>query len=343
MAQKRARYDYTLLDKVWLLDYDVQNPGLNSYDLGNALADHVNSLRGPELPRVVPPGKSTVNDWRKPEKARQIREFSEQAKGNNTSAKRQRKAQFPELEQALALWFHQREARNLPITDDLVRGQAQIFGEQLDVPEKFTFSSGWLCNFKKRHCIKQIFNHSGADDESKGVQLSREAIQLIVKDGGYTEDNIYNQDEIRVFWRQSPQRTLATADQADKHQDKQRFTVSVCCNATGTDTCNLFIIGKTARPCSFPKNFQPDRDWRLRYRSNGMACMLTAEFSCWVKEWNSNLAVYVPMSTLYAVLSACVALCVTVHEPFANACTWVHCQARHRQKASNAEKGARSC
>jgi hypothetical protein len=47
------------------------------------------------------------------------------------------------------------------------------------------------------------------------------------------------------------------------------------------------------RPRSFPKNFQPQRDWGIRYRNNSKAWMLSKDYSDWLKEWNGKLCGYV--------------------------------------------------
>jgi hypothetical protein len=43
------------------------------------------------------------------------------------------------------------------------------------------------------------------------------------------------------------------------------------CNAAGTDKRPLMIIGKSKRPRSFPKSFQPKCDLGVRYANNKTA------------------------------------------------------------------------
>jgi hypothetical protein len=147
---KRARHDFTLSEKVWLLDYSEKNPKVNAKDLSQALADYINRQRSVDQVPVSAPGKSTVNDWRK--SACQLR--NQLAVTGSDQSKRNRAAQFPLLDQALVLWFKQQEARDLPITDELLREQAKRFGSAFDVPSSFSYSAGCLVNFKKRHGIK---------------------------------------------------------------------------------------------------------------------------------------------------------------------------------------------
>jgi hypothetical protein len=51
----------------------------------------------------------------------------------------------------------------------------------------------------------------------------------------------------------------------------------------------LFVIGKAARPRSFPKSFQPKRDLDVRYAHNKPAWMTAAEFGRWITGVNSDM------------------------------------------------------
>lgn len=299
-ASKRARHDWSLADKIWLLDYRDRNKQLklSSAKLGEALAEHLNSDRSADKVRISPPKKSTVNDWIKA--TNRLRELHSNA--SSQSLQRNRAPNHPRLEEALTMWFRRQEARGLTVTNDLLRGQARMFAIDFDVPDTFEFSDGWLQGFKLRKGIRRVVLHGEADAADKrGVQLTRDNMKLIVD--GYSLDDIYNQDETGVFWRQLPQRTLATGKRAGRKQDKQRVTVSLTCNASGTDKRELFVIGKAKRPRSFPRQFNPQRDWGMRYRNNAKAWMLSEEFSSWIHDWNIQLrgCVHIPLFTISRV------------------------------------------
>eukprot|EP00892_Ulva_mutabilis_P001725 jgi/Ulvmu1/11553/UM078_0046.1 len=122
-----------------------------------------------------------------------------------------------------------------------------------------------------------------------GVALARASVPLLLKEGGYGEDDIFNQDETGLLWRQPPTRTLASAKKSGRKAEKERVTISLTCNASGTEKRELFIIGKAKRPRSFPKKFHPKRDLGIRYANNKTAWMTTNEFSKWLLDWNSKL------------------------------------------------------
>jgi hypothetical protein len=281
--QKRAHNPFT---KLWLLNLAENNPKMSAIDLGRALAHHVNSQRSSDqVPRTAP-GKATVNDWRK--NAVSIRNTV--ATDHGAAARRDRAAKHPVLEDALYLWFRQQEARDLTITDEVLTGQAKVFGSQevMNVRADFQHSKGWLDKFKKRHGIRSYTKHGEAAN-AEGVRLAQENVRKVLLDGGFSKDETYNQDESGFFWRQLPTRSHGLGKKAGRTKDKQRVTVSFVCNASGTHKLPLHIIGKAARPGSFPKSFQPTQDMGFRYSSNKTARMTSSEFSGWAKEWNSKL------------------------------------------------------
>jgi hypothetical protein len=158
-------------------------------------------------------------------------------------------------------------------TDEPLVEQAKIFGTkaELRVPATFSYSKGWLDKFKKRKGIRSYKLHGESaslaeanDADHEGVNLAQHHFRKIVLDGGYTADNIFNQDETELFWQQAPTRTHATSKKAGRKKDKQRVTVSLVCNASGSEKQGLFIVGKAKHPRSFHKSFQPNRDVGVR-------------------------------------------------------------------------------
>jgi hypothetical protein len=245
----------------YCFNFSTTNPKLNANQLGQALAAHLNKdLTADRFPRNAP-GASTGNDWKKAESTLRAQMESDQA----AASKRQRGGHCPLLDAALYLWFRAQESRDLTITDELLTEQAMVFGSkaELRVPATFSYSKGWLDKFKKRKGIRSYKLHGEADRE--GVKLAQTHFRISVLEGGHTADNIFNQDETGLFWRQVPTRTHATGKKAGRMKDKQRVTVSLVCNASGSEKRGLFIIGKAKRPRSFPKSFEPKRDVGIRY------------------------------------------------------------------------------
>ena len=79
----------------------------------------------------------------------------------------------------------------------------QVFlGERLEINE-FSYSRGWLQNFKKRFGIKKRTVHGKAGGvDSQVIASGREQLQRMLRD--YTLDNIYNINEAGLFYRLEP-------------------------------------------------------------------------------------------------------------------------------------------
>jgi hypothetical protein len=113
---------------------------------------------------------------------------------------------------------------------------------------------------------------------------------------------------LRVLSVRYNTRTLATGKRAGRKKEKERATFSLCTNASGSHKMELFVIGKAARPRSFPKNLQPKRDLDVRYAHNKTAWMTGAEFSRWIIGVNTEMkrcvALTVCIQSLHAMLHA---------------------------------------
>jgi hypothetical protein len=123
----------------------------------------------------------------------------------------------------------------------------------------------------------------------EGIDLVRSNLRELLTEGGYEAEDVYNQDESGVFWRQIPTRTLATGKSTGRKKGKERATFALCVNATRTHKLDLFVIGKAARPRCFPKSFQPKRDLNRRYAHNKTAWMTASEYATWIRGVNSDM------------------------------------------------------
>jgi hypothetical protein len=65
------------------------------------------------------------------------------------------------------------------------------------------------------------------DAYQQGIKLAQTSFRKIVLEEGYTADDIFNQDETGLFWRQVPTRTHATGKKVGRKKGKQRVTVSL--------------------------------------------------------------------------------------------------------------------
>ena len=68
---------------------------------------------------------------------------------------------------------------------------------------------------------------------------------------------------------------------------KERVTIGICCNSTGTDKLKPLVIGKAKRPRCFGKVFQPSQ--LVYYTFNKKAWMTMVLFEEWLEYFNSRM------------------------------------------------------
>ena len=102
-------------------------------------------------------------------------------------------------------------------------------------------------------------------------------------------DDIYNMDETGLFFRLGPNSTLATGAVKGTKKKKDRLTVAVCCNATGTDKLIPLVIGKSKRPRCFGKKGTFNPEIYVQYTSNKKAWMTSPIYQQWLRDLDRRM------------------------------------------------------
>jgi hypothetical protein len=129
-----------------------------------------------------------------------------------------------------------------------------------------------------------VLHGEAGDANREGIQLARANLRLLLE--GYTAEDTYNQDETGILWRQQPTRTLAIGKKAGLKKEKERVTVSLMCNAAGSDK-RLFLFDlESEAPEVNSKQFSA----KARPQHPIMLSWMTAkEYSEYIKELNSEM------------------------------------------------------
>jgi hypothetical protein len=147
----------------------------------------------------------------------------------------------------------------------------------------FSYSNGWLHRFKDRHGIsKRNFEGESASANMQQVTTGRANLQALV--AGFELCDVYNTDETGLFYRLTPNSTLATGSVRGTKKNKERLTVALCTNADGSDKRKPLVIGKSKKPRCFGRNFDPNV--YVTYRSNSKAWMTGIIFQEWLQNFN---------------------------------------------------------
>lgn len=113
----------------------------------------------------------------------------------------------------------------------------------------------------------------------------------------YSQEDIFNCDETALFYRLLPSRTLAV--RGDKCHggaaSKERITILLCTNWTGSSKLTPLVIGKSKRPRCFP-NLPRNREHfspaviGCEYRHNKKAWMTRELFDQWLRTLQRKMA-----------------------------------------------------
>ncbi|CAH0718342.1 unnamed protein product, partial [Brenthis ino] len=201
-------------------------------------------------------------------------------------SKKLRKPKFEDLDQAMLSWFNNQRQNNVPISGPIVKAKAEKFANQLGIID-FKASEGWLGKFKHRHQITYGKMNGEARDVDMNVTnnwISTVWPNLKMK---YSPEDIFNADETGLFFKLTPDKTLKFKGEkcVGGKLSKERITVLVAANMSGTEKRKLLVIGKSKNPRCF-KNI---KQLPVTYKANKSAWMTSQIFEEEVRKWDAEL------------------------------------------------------
>lgn len=227
-------------------------------------------------------GSSTIYDIKKQKD--ELMKFASQSATTEKLSSRQtlKKPKLEQLDSVLYKWFSAVRSEGKPVTGPMVIEKAKKLGQDLGVAEsECNFSDGWLRNFKFRHGIRRLDVTGETLSANKdSAEKYKDVFEEIIADNNLTADQIYNADETGLLWRCLPTSTLAGGgEKAAKgfKKNKDRLTVLLCANASGSHRITPFVIGKSGKPRAF-KNVT---NLPVHYGAQSNAWMTTTLFKDW--------------------------------------------------------------
>ena len=266
-ASKRRLVEVPASLKKQICQYKIDHPKATIQDIKS----YVQKDASIEL------GKSTIGD---------ILKLKDKWLSESPEVLRSRQPKHQQLEEAVFMWFSDMTAHHAAVNDEMLMTKAKTLGEQLNIQD-FAYSRGWLQRFKVRRGIKRRLYEGEADSaDMTAVNAGRQNLQKILE--SYAADDIYNIDETGLFFRLGPNSTLATQKTHGMKKSKERLTVALAANASGTDKRRPFVIAKVNRPRCFGKSYNPET--YVRYRSNKKAWMTAELFIEWLKDFDRQMS-----------------------------------------------------
>lgn len=192
--------------------------------------------------------------------------------------KRNKTAEFPDLEECLVKWFKQCRDQNVSVGGPILKEKAQAFAKSLG-HGKFRASNGWLDNFKKRNNI--VFRKLCGESASVNNDVCNEwktKLELLLKD--YEPQDVFNADETALFYKCLPDETLTFKNEKchGGKNSKERVTLLLAANMTGTEKLRHLFIGKSKKP----RCFAGCNSFPVDYTANKKAWMNAALFAEWL-------------------------------------------------------------
>lgn len=199
--------------------------------------------------------------------------------GMSPSRKRHRSVPHETVDSALLEWFKEKRHENIPISGPLLLQKSEDLAKKLG-DHTFKANTGWLDRFKTRHGIvcRAITGESAVVDP-KIVDEWREKLPQIIQN--YSPNDIFNADETGLFYKLLPDRTLQMKGEKchGGKRSKERLTLMVAANMSGTEKLPLLVIGKFENP----RCFKGIKSLPVIYRANKKAWMVSFIFEEWLR------------------------------------------------------------
>ena len=187
---------------------------------------------------------------------------------------------------ALFLWFKQKLTQGARLSGTILKQKASEIAA-VDGSE-FVPSDGWLGRWKIRHSL--TYKQEQGEKQDANVQRAENwkhaILPTIMED--FTKEDIFNADETGLYFRCFPDKGYSVKgdELPGGKKVKDRVTVMLCANMSGSEKIPLLVIGKSKRPRSFPKDLSK---LPVQYQTSKNAWMTGYIFEWWLKNWDNTL------------------------------------------------------
>lgn len=206
------------------------------------------------------------------------------------SRKKMKLSEFPNLDSSLLKWFIQCKDSNAPISGPILKEKADVFAKSLGYFH-FKNSSGWLDKWKKRNNIvfrKPYGERVQPANKDQRVTIWKKYLSSdVCKD--YSPDDIFCANETGMLFKLLPDCTdkgLVREDCSGGKRSKERVTVLLCTNMSGTEKLTPLIIGNSLKP----RCFEGIKSLPVDYESNPKSWMTASMWNKWLEKFDTQLS-----------------------------------------------------
>ena len=177
------------------------------------------------------------------------------------------RAKHPAIDRAVYEWFRSIRTltgarKPLPVSRSMIKARALFEAKRQGVID-FRASDGWFYNWRWRCNVSKCTRLHGEAADVDLDAAEREMHVLRNALASYPASNVFNMDEAGLFYRAIPNRSYLAADEGDSRQvgrgrkamkAKERVTIILCVNATGSCKMTPVVIGSAKNPRCFKRN-----------------------------------------------------------------------------------------
>ncbi|GLV33304.1 hypothetical protein CBL_12084 [Carabus blaptoides fortunei] len=188
------------------------------------------------------------------------------------------------MERLLSIWIEDLSQKRIPISQREIQNKAlSLYSDLKDLDdienENFTASRGWFSRFKQRSGIHnvRIVGESASADKVAASKYPEE-LREIIQQGGYKDEQIFNVDEMGLFWKKLPSRTFIAVQEKScpgYKVSKDRLTLLLGGNAAGDFKLKPLLVYRSENPRAHKNVLK--RNLPVLWRSNRKAWNLIVE------------------------------------------------------------------
>lgn len=165
---------------------------------------------------------------------------------------------FPDIDARLAEWciaVRARGRKRVPLSLAILRCKAMQIAASPGI-SNFSASNGYLQNWARRHGWVNVALH-GCGASANVAEAEARMAKIRRQLHGVDPYLVYNVDETGLLYRSLPSRSYVPAEDRRRERgskamnSKNRVTLTMCCNATGSHKVPVAMIGKAAQPMCF--------------------------------------------------------------------------------------------
>uniref|UniRef100_A0A3B3RS84 HTH CENPB-type domain-containing protein n=1 Tax=Paramormyrops kingsleyae TaxID=1676925 RepID=A0A3B3RS84_9TELE len=159
---------------------------------------------------------------------------------------------FEKLEKHLVEWMGTQANQGIPLSTMLIQQKKAVEKGDSDAKDlSFKASHGWFERFKNRSMLRTIITGEAASADHGVAAVFPAQLQKIINEGGYTAKQIFNVDEMGLFWKRMPSSTFISQDEKNvpgHKASKDKLTLLLGGNCAGDVKLKPLLVYHSENP-----------------------------------------------------------------------------------------------